>query len=44
MALDGLIRVLSFGLLSTNLTAAVTMRRAKRSWQRASQATLERFI
>ena len=43
MACDACIRIISGGLLSANLTAAVMMRRAKRSWQRATGATLARF-
>lgn len=43
MACDASIRIISGGLLSANLTAAITMRRAQRSWQRATEATLGRF-
>lgn len=43
MACDVCIRIISGGLFSANLTAAVTMRRARRSWQKATEATSARF-
>lgn len=43
MACDACIRIISGGLFSANLTAAVTMRRARRSWQKATEATSARF-
>lgn len=43
MACDACIRIISGGLFSANLTAAVTMRRARRSWQKATKATSARF-
>lgn len=42
MLLDGLLRVVSFGCLSVNLTGAFTMRRAQTSWQRSGNASSSR--